>query len=83
MTSNMNDLIRRAAGVTIPIPATRTPTTDPHPLSGNITPDHDQGQHNVYRHPPESDMNTRIRRAAGVNIRPGQQPAPEQGWQQG
>jgi hypothetical protein len=63
MTS-MDALIRRAAGVTQP----------------SITPDADQGQHTVHANPTISmQINDRIRRAAGINVRPGHRPVPEIG----
>lgn len=42
-----------------------------------ITPDRDQGRHSTM--PTNEPMNDRIRRAAGVPIRPGHDPAPEVG----
>ena len=72
---NMNALIRRHAGIT---------TTSVRPVAGaldldtHITVDVDQGQRHGHVRPPISnDINTRIRRAAGISIRPNERAVPE------
>ncbi|MDQ4091899.1 MAG: hypothetical protein M3143_00285 [Actinomycetota bacterium] len=72
MTNQMNDLIRRAAGRTTPSSRWTARLADDD-LGTDVTPDHDQGQRNGHIRPsPSSSMTDRIRRAAGVSIRPGQ-----------
>lgn len=71
MSSEMDRLIRRAAGLTDPS-STRQPHSADDDL-GDITPDHDQGQRNSHVRPPASrQLDDFIRRAAGITIRPGQ-----------
>jgi hypothetical protein len=78
MTS-MDALIRRAAGVTQPS-SKREADTDDDDLGEHTTPDADQGQHTVHANTTTSmEMNDRIRRAAGISVRPGHRPVPEIG----
>lgn len=78
MTTNMNAIIRRAAGITDP--SRRHAHTGDDDLGEHLTPDHDQGQRSSpVRPPPSAQINDRIRRAAGISIRPGQRSVPEIG----
>ncbi len=72
MTSKMNDLIRSTAGVTHSVSRVRW-EDNIDDLGEDITPDDDQGHRDIPAPPPISaEMNTRIRRAAGYTVRPGQ-----------
>lgn len=77
----MNELIWRAAGVTKPsFISWETDTEADDGLGEHITPDADQGHRDIAAPPPISaEINTRIRRAAGINVRPGQRSVPEIG----
>lgn len=69
---SMNDLIRRAAGVT-QLPRVRWDDDIDDDDAQALLADPDQGQRDIPAAPPISaEMNTRIRRAAGISIRPGQ-----------
>jgi hypothetical protein len=75
----MNALIRRAARATQPH---RKWEADPDDggLGGRVIPDSDQGSRTSTAPPPMSAvMDDRIRRAAGINVRPGHRPVPEIG----
>jgi hypothetical protein len=80
MTSAVNDLIRQAADVTgYARYIVHTDTADDDP-GGDITPDPDQGRRNGHVYPSASmRINDRIRRAAGIDVRPGHKPVPEIG----
>ena len=74
MISTMNDLIRQAAGITSHAQCTLpTDTFDDDGLGQDISVDNDQGQRNSHIRPLIStEINTRIRRACGHSIQPGQ-----------
>jgi hypothetical protein len=72
MTNQMNDLIRRSAGVTTPS-SRRGPDNGDDDLGEYLTVDVDQGQRTGHIRPSAStSMDNQIRRAAGISIRPGQ-----------
>lgn len=81
MTGAMNDLIRRAVRGTQHASTVRWGDDDEDDLGGDITPDDDQGRRNVEPTPPIStEMNRRIRLAAGISVRPDRdKPPPEIG----
>lgn len=81
MTSDaMSDIIRRGAGATRPSRRWQAADTDDHDLGDHITPDADQGRRSTAVSPPISMLiSDRIRRAAGIHVRPGHRPVPEVG----
>lgn len=76
----MNDMIRRCARVTQPSRRWQAADTNDDGLGEHVTPDDDQGRRTSAVSPPISmEISDRIRRAAGIHVRPGHKPAPEVG----
>lgn len=77
----MNDMIRRAARARQPGRRLGVADAGGPGIGGEITPDADQGRRSSAVLPPLSMLiSDRIRRAAGMSVRPGHSPVPEVGY---